>query len=450
MSSSNKREETKKPSKRIVSDQEAREEVLVYRIGYKQLREGKLESLGFDSLSKFYFIEADDPQKKEALDRLSRNTWSEAESRAVGCLLGLAIGDALGAPLEFSDVRYGVQELKMMGQEDVWGKEGYNRFRLKPGQWTDDTSMSLCLADSLLCKQGWDAYDCRWRFHCWWSYGYNNAFGNDDERPKHNSVGLGGNIGASLDEFISKRTEYTTAGDAKTSGNGSLMRCAPIPIFFHRHHKQALKFARLMSLTTHQGEEAAECARLLAHIIVSAINHPSDKSRVVKQEVLTDLLSEAGPCVFSTDLYSVSCLANSMAEARHESNEGAELVDRNWNWKASTYHYSPARAKEMPGYVGSYCMDALAMALHCVWTTRSAASALLKCVNMRGDADTVGAITGQIAGAIYGLSTASGVPLDWVISLQNWDNGGDIATRAYKLFHALAATDLSEKRKNCD
>jgi len=340
-----------------------------------------------------------------------------------------------------------VQEVKTMGQPDLWKKEGYNRFSLKAGQWTDDTSMSLCLADSLLSQHGWDACDCRWRFHCWWSFGYNNAFGRDLERPKHNSVGLGGNIGASLDEFIKKRTEYTTAGDTKTSGNGSLMRCAPVPIFYSQHHKQALKIARLMSLTTHQGEEAAECASLLTHIIVKAINHPSDKARVVKQEVLNDLLATAGPCVFSTHLYSVQCLANSQAELRHASNKEAELVDRNWNWKAASFQYSPARAKEMPGYVGSYCMDALAMALHCVWTTRSAAGALLKCVNMRGDSDTVGAITGQVAGAIYGVSSDSGIPLDWVISLQQWDNGGDIVTRAFKLFHALASTDLKAKRK---
>ena len=85
------------------------------------------------------------------------------EGRSLGALLGLAIGDALGGPLEFHPARYGSTELHTLGQEDIWGqaptwtgkvgegqkKEWNSAFNVKPGQWTDDTSMALCLADSL-------------------------------------------------------------------------------------------------------------------------------------------------------------------------------------------------------------------------------------------------------------------------------------------------------------
>merc|ERR1711879_283264 len=104
--------------------------------------------------------------------------------------------------------------------------------------------------------------------------------------------------------------------------------------------------------------------------------------------------------------------------------------DRNWCWKSDYYQYSASRTSEDPGYAGSYAMDALCMSLHCVWTTRSFESAVVKAVNLRGDADTIAAITGQIAGAFYGVSA---IPESWLASVQRWDRGGYIALRAWKL-----------------
>ena len=79
------------------------------------------------------------------------------------------------------------------------------------------------------------------------------------------------------------------------------------------------------------------------------------------------------------------------------------LKDRNWNWKDKKFTYSPTRAVDKPDYVGSYCMDALAMALHTIWATNSFKEVALMNANMGGDCDTVGAIAGQIAGAMYGI-----------------------------------------------
>jgi ADP-ribosylglycohydrolase len=79
------------------------------------------------------------------------------------------------------------------------------------------------------------------------------------------------------------------------------------------------------------------------------------------------------------------------------------VADRNWNWKAPDFDYSRTRAEDKPGYVGSYCMDALAMALHTVWKSSSFKEVALVNANLGGDCDTVGAIAGQIAGAMYGI-----------------------------------------------
>ena len=86
-------------------------------------------------------------------------------------------------------------------------------------------------------------------------------------------------------------------------------------------------------------------------------------------------------------------------------------ADRNWNWRCSEYRYSPRRAAKDPEYVGSYALDCLAMALHCVWSTRSYEACVLKSANLCGDADTVSAVAGQIAGALYGVEA---IPAAWL------------------------------------
>jgi len=114
-----------------------------------------------------------------------------------------------------------------------------------------------------------------------------------------------------------------------------------------------------------------------------------------------------------------------------ENGKEVTLKDRNWNWKDDYFKYAKSRAKAQPGYVGSYAMDAMAMALHCVWSTNSFTEALLKCANTRGDSDSVCAVAGQIAGAIYGLKS---IPKDWVQAVLTWDKNHFIPLRAYKLY----------------
>lgn len=282
-----------------------------------------------------------------------------------------------------------------------------------------------CLADSLLACGDLNPRHLRLQFLNWWQFGLNNAFALDGDHE--GSVGLGGNIGSSMREFLTKETEFTGAGDRHTSGNGSLMRLAPLPVFYAHDREQAMAKAYAQSKTTHQGDEAAECCRLLAHLIVCAINCPDASPAEVKRSVLGDP-SAAG---FHTDVYAVACLAASRCEERRESNVRLNLEDRKWDWKDPKFTYSVQRAEAQPGYIGSYAMDGLSMALHCVWSTGSLQEAMLKAANLRGDADTVCAITGQLAGAIYG---ASAIPRDWLSAVHRWDPDDTIPLRAYKLF----------------
>eukprot|EP01127_Copromyxa_protea_P010848 TRINITY_DN2686_c0_g1_i2.p1 TRINITY_DN2686_c0_g1~~TRINITY_DN2686_c0_g1_i2.p1 ORF type:complete len:369 (-),score=54.14 TRINITY_DN2686_c0_g1_i2:39-1145(-) len=341
----------------------------------------------------------------------------------MGVLMGNVLGDALGAPFEFSPIEYGTTEMKLGFEEkDIWTRTGYNSFQLQPGQWTDDASMALCLAESLIANNGFNPIDLRLRFYNWWQLGYCNAFGYDTRRKFKESVGLGGNISMSMNEFQNEQKEYTETGDLNTSGNGSIMRNAPIPMFFWNSPLLAMEFAYKQSKTTHKGEEAAECCRLLTYICTKAIQLGTDASA---STVLGDLQG------FSSSLYSVMCLAASLQEERREENKSFHLEDRNWNWKDPQFKYSTTRATKQPGYIGSYAMDGLAMALHCVWTTNSFSAALLKCANLRGDADTVAAVAGQIAGAIYGYSS---IPNTWIQTVRQWDPEANIEARAYLLW----------------
>jgi len=237
-------------------------------------------------------------------------------------------------------------------------------------------------------------------------------------------VGLGGNISQSLARFFDKGEPYTKAGDALTSGNGSLMRLAPVAVFYHRDIKEAGDMAARSSYVTHQGDEAAECCRLLATIISTAIKNekPGDKSFLGN-------LSE----IFKSTVPSVNTLARGEQEG--------DDPNRNWKWKTEegqVYKYAPERAMQQPGYIGSYSMDALAMALHCVWTCDNFVDTLIKTVNLRGDSDSVGSVAGQIAGAIYGCSQ---IPTPWISTIEKWDGGGTIALRAYKLYHFREPTN---------
>jgi len=358
-------------------------------------------------------------QVREAASAGGSDPATKALDRSLGCVLGNTVGDALGAPLEFSPVRYDVLELKGLCHDEIWNRSGYNSFSLQPGQWTDDDSMGLCIMDSLLVCNGFDPLDLRQRFHGWITHGYNNAFGRDPDRKSRDSVGLGGNISMSIDEWEKGGSPQTQQGNIYTSGNGSVMRNGAIPVWFRGDVNAGMDAAYWQSRTTHRGEEAAECCRLLTFLCTAFLNGAG-------RELLDSVDG------FDSPSYAVTCLVRGECEEAHEQNANpifGGLERRQWNWKAQNFHYCEYRAQENPGYIGSYAMDNVSMALHCVYSTQNFVDATLKAANMCGDSDSVCAVVGQLAGALYG---ASAIPADWLERVQRWD-GGSIAARALML-----------------
>ena len=381
------------------------------------------------SFDEFKLIKSIKDEKKFDLSKIDKK-----ERKAIACFVGSAIGDAAGVHTEFSYLDY--DSYKFHNFDEL--KKHFGEKRCEIGEFSDDTSMALCVADSIFLNKEFDPVDLRKRFLLWWHYGYNNC------RNGKSSFGLGANINQSFYEFINSdfKSKYFNNPFEETNGNGSLMRNAPIPIMFAKSKDseemqkniiKCMEYAKNQSRTTHNGREAYECCMVLSNLIIRNINNQDEISRQVLTQELTQEQIRKQIQKLTQDLidihlveisseenfknkycYSVNKLIKSeiedqeivkkyLDENKYIKKFSKDNSDRDWNWKNKDFKYSPTRANMMPDYIGSYCMDALSMALHIIYYSTSSKEAIFKAVNMNGDADTVACIVGQIAGSIWGL-----------------------------------------------
>jgi ADP-ribosylglycohydrolase len=252
-----------------------------------------------------------------------------AMKRALGSLCGLTIADSLGHNFEFLPVTDHVSSSYLEYPSSRPGgriHEPLNQFRLKPGQWTDDASMALCQADSLLACGTFNGSHTRCYYWNWWNNSVNNAFRYDESR--NNSCGLGGNISQSLGD-ITHRIESSSSSSSpalnyviphrygsfnEDSGNGSLMRLAPIPIRFHLSPHRAREIAYLSSLTTHPGSIAAEACAFVTYLVIRCIHLPTPLETVPSQ---ASPLSSLKSSFFSSFLSSSSSSSSPSPSPSH-------------------------------------------------------------------------------------------------------------------------------------
>lgn len=289
-----------------------------------------------------------------------------------GALLGLACGDAVGTTAEFQP-RGSFQPLTDM--------IGGGPFHLKPGQWTDDTSMALCLAESLLSKKGFDAVDQMGRYLNWWKWGYLSSTGE--------CFDIGMTVSQALSRYQQTGDPFAGSTAPSTAGNGSLMRLVPVVLFYFPDARQIQRFCAESSRTTHAAPEAIECCQLFAELISKA-------------------LLGASKTELRTLPHSTFTQPKVAAIARGD--------------------YLAKPASEIHGT--GYCVQSLEAALWCFHQTDSFAAATLQAANLGNDADTTAAIVGQLAGAYYGVR---GIPGHWLEMLHD---GAEIAATADRLLQA--------------
>jgi ADP-ribosyl-[dinitrogen reductase] hydrolase len=291
--------------------------------------------------------------------------------QAAGTLIGLAIGDALGATNEFQKYPTYVTDLI-----------GGGPFNLKAGTWTDDTSMALALGDSLRFMQRFNYKDQLDRYILWYKNGAYNA--------ANKCIGSGSHTRKSLETYL--RTGETVSQDEWTgnAGNGSLMRLAPIPIFYRKDRALSMYWAGQSSKTTHAAPQCVDACRYFAQLIHLIC------AGATKAELLSLNDIDLGP--LQQDIKNVARI-NYLTERR------SDVVNPS-------------------GYVAS----TLAAALWCFHNSGNFRDGAVLAANLGGDTDTVAAVYGQLAGAFYGLTD---IPQEWIDKLawKDW-----IMTLAFDLY----------------
>jgi ADP-ribosyl-[dinitrogen reductase] hydrolase len=297
-----------------------------------------------------------------------------------GALLGLAAGDALGTTLEFKSPGTFTPISDMIGG---------GPFHLKPGEWTDDTSMALCLSESLIEKRGFDAKDQMDRYCLWYERGHLSSTGR--------CFDIGNTVRSALETYRRTGNPFSGSESPDTAGNGSLMRLAPIPLFFASNPKQAIHCAGESSRTTHGAKAALDSCRYFAGLLVGAL----------RGKPKAELLS---PYFNPTD-------------------EPGFWNENGLDPKIAAIVGGSFTRKDPLGIKGSgYVVESLEAALWAFDRSHSFREGALLAVNLGDDADTTGAIYGQIAGAFYG---AEQIPPEWRGKLAMHEVLIDLADRLY-------------------
>jgi ADP-ribosyl-[dinitrogen reductase] hydrolase len=295
----------------------------------------------------------------------------DERDRFRGCLLGLACGDAVGTAVEFS----------ARGQfAPVTDMVGGGVFGLKPGEWTDDTSMALCLATSLVELGRFDPADQMRRYWRWVDDGYLSSNGR--------CFDVGNTVYDALERFRQTGEPLSGSTDPWSAGNGCIMRLAPVPMFFYPDREQVIEMSGQSARTTHAAAECIEACRLLGGILFRALAGAS-KAEALFDHGVTGLVCETIQTIAQGDYRSKS--------------EG-----------------------QISG--SGYVVRSLEAALWCFWQATDFRDAVLRAVNLGDDADTTAAVCGQVAGAHHG---ESGIPEHWLARLVMCDEIRGLADRLW-------------------
>jgi ADP-ribosylglycohydrolase len=314
-----------------------------------------------------------------------------------GSLLGLAAGDALGTTLEFRPPG------SFTPIDDIVGG---GPFGLRPGEWTDDTSMALCLAESLVERRGFDPVDQLGRYVRWYREGYLSSRGR--------CFDVGATVASALRRFEETGAPDCGSTDPYSAGNGSIMRLAPVPLFFAGDPRAAVARAAESSRTTHGAAEAVDGCRYLAALIVGALGG------VAKADLLSDHFAPL------PGLWDDQPLSPRIAEVA-----------------AGSF-----RRREPPEIRGTgYVVRSLEAALWAFDRGSSFREGALLAVNLGDDADTTGAVFGQLAGAFYG---EGGIPDAWRNRLAMGDTIAALAERLHAAAFPHGTGPVEENRDSGD
>jgi ADP-ribosyl-[dinitrogen reductase] hydrolase len=301
--------------------------------------------------------------------------------RVRGCLVGLAVGDALGGPVEFMSrfeiaQSYGGTLRKMVG--GGW-------LKLKPGETTDDTAMARALAESLVTRGDLDVDDVAARYVAWLK-----------TKPKD----VGEITRTALNAWTKGNMLPAAALGAhrqmggKSAGNGTIMRCAPIALRYLYDQRRLMDGSRDEALITHFDPQAGT-GSIAINLLIYHLIHGMPATEAVNQVV---------------------------QRLRREPKAAAEVV------KVLETVRTDVRSDSLP--TTGYVLDTLRIAVWALLAHDTCEAAVTAAINLGGDADTQGAVAGALAGARWGYSA---IPQHWLQPLQGRDELIKLADRLLEL-----------------
>lgn len=309
--------------------------------------------------------------------------------KVVGGILGVVIGDVVGLPVQFL-ARAKVKENPVMDIRP-WAEN------LPKGIWSDDSSLTLCLVESL-CEKKYDVKDIAQRFVRWYSEGYWTSFGK--------AFDIGGTTAAAMERLIDGIPPLEAGpSDIRSNGNGSLMRILPAVLYFaHLPNNKLIEKVCEVSKITH-GHPRSLLGCCLYALMIKSLG-------------TGDTPNEAYLALQTTaqDIFKGTVMQNELGHYQR-------IIDG-----------SLPQLKEDEIRSGGYVVETLEAALWSFLNTHTFKDAILKGVNLGDDADTTGAVCGGLAGVYYGKQA---IPEEWLETIAKKDEIMTLSERFAKIIIKL-------------
>ena len=296
-------------------------------------------------------------------------------------IMGVVVGDALGCPVQF-------ESRKEVARHPVTDMRGYGTFNLPEGSWTDDSSLTIALLESIRRIGKIDLDDIMENFMKWL---YNGDF-----TPYGQSYDIGRGTMQAIDRYSRNRNAKKCGGGEEwNNGNGSLMRILPACIYCNVMETSGIY---------------SDCDAIDVIHSVGGLTHAHIRSNIacgLYFFMVKQILIGEGP--LQERMREGLTQGFAFYESRLADKENLHYYDRLRDLTA--FKSLPAEKIKSTGYV----VDALEAAVWSLITTDRFDQALLKAVNLGDDTDTVGAIAGGLAGLYYGYDT---IPENWLSAIK--------------------------------
>ncbi|MCD8049789.1 MAG: ADP-ribosylglycohydrolase family protein [Clostridia bacterium] len=311
---------------------------------------------------------------------VERNKSRLTEEKIRAAIYGLAVGDALGVPAEFTSR----EELK---KNPITDMVGFGTHGQPEGTWSDDTSMTLCVADSIAERRVIDAEDIMKRFALWYDNGKYSPFGEcfDVGNTTRNAI---------MEYKAGKRAVLCGGDDIYDNGNGSLMRTLPLvfPLYYRNgceimENSEAVKAIHMVSMPTHAHQISQSACGI--YICVAA--------QILSGGTLEEAIRKG--CAKGNDRYDHEIMM--------------EKYEHTWDRLRDIDKLKALPESEIRS--GGYVVDTLEAALWCLLNTDNYKDCVLKAVNLGSDTDTTAAVAGGLAGLYYGFDA---IPKTWIEKLK--------------------------------